>query len=545
MAAKLRRVLGIGSLAAFLVGIGVALHHFLPPRPLWRVEANEKFGGFVNGGENFFTYLSPDDTESEYGPIRLRETKSGAAVATFWRDKRVLNREAMVAGDRYFAAITEPGAVHVIDFRDRRELSLPADGVNSRYAPDLSPNGSLLSVHLVDFDAPGRTLLFELPSGKPLQFSESLTSTWFSPSGRYLVYETPKGKRVWDCHARQHVEGCDGGTWALFSADDRRLALWRDRTDDESERIMLWDLEARRLIAEIPADVSWLSTAFSPDGRWIITKVTGFDRSTIIEFWDTNTGQVRGRYASRRPSCSIYFGRDSDCVLVDERESPWRQAGDPPHRITLTCLELPGAKVRWQRPDGWSDTEIGFSADFSRDGRSVRLYNLLGATWEFLDSRTGETRNSVLVHPVPERDDQFCVESASADRRRLLAGVQFFDPEDSEIMERVRGWLGLASHRYTVTVVIDGDTSGEIVRLETAGDSRSHLTPDGELFVMRTEVNRGEERVSYLEAWPIPLSRPWAWIIGIPAWLGVLLFGARYTCRRRQNAPADAGQPAA
>jgi hypothetical protein len=39
-----------------------------------------------------------------------------------------------------------------------------------------------------------------------------------------------------------------------------------------------------------------------------------------------------------------------------------------------------------------------------------------------------------------------------------------------------------------------------------------------------------------LEAWPIPLARPWEWIVGIPTGLGILILAIRWLARRRGHA---------
>jgi WD40 repeat protein len=144
--------------------------------------------------------------------------------------------------------------------------------------------------------------LWGVPSGAPALLIPGaaddgpVEALAFAPCGHVLSIGSGDGRTrgrrdgrvaLWDVDRRKRLAVLPGGAVAAaFDPAGRRLA-----TASPGQRVRLWDVENRSLIAEWAAHGEAVAcVAFSPDGRLLATG--GDDRA--VRLWDADAGFARG-----------------------------------------------------------------------------------------------------------------------------------------------------------------------------------------------------------------------------------------------------------
>ena len=170
-----------------------------------------------------------------------------------------------------------------------------ANGVT---AVAFSPDGSQIAVansnRLTVLDVATGAKLFAKEGG-----SRDLLCLAFSPDGRRIaggfgLFNVNHAGHVtlWDAttgdEVGDRIPGHAGGVWDLaFDPSGTRLALTSE------DRVDVWDLGARELVAELVADVGFIyGVAYHPNGRYVAAG--GWDRK--IRLWDINRGELARTY---------------------------------------------------------------------------------------------------------------------------------------------------------------------------------------------------------------------------------------------------------
>src|SRR5262245_41330990 len=134
MATALRLRLGTCVFASMLFLIGLSLYFLLPFQPLWTLDADEEIAGTTHDGAHFFTVVLARVGHDQFGPLRLRDCRTGGEVKAFFADGELLQRLTVSNDRRFCAAIVEPDQVRVVDFQERRAWSLVAKDVSADYS---------------------------------------------------------------------------------------------------------------------------------------------------------------------------------------------------------------------------------------------------------------------------------------------------------------------------------------------------------------------------------------------------------------------------
>jgi len=533
--------------ALLVVSLGVTLYFTLPDAPLWSVVADEEIGGFTPDGAHFFTYAA---THEHHGPIRLRESRTGSLVETFFPEGPTLHRPEVSSDRRYWAAIVEPNEVRVIDFQERRAWSLPAKDVSGEYQVQFSPTSDMLQIRAAHAKLPNRNFLFELPSGKLIGDPDEILYVHYSQDGRHLAYVTKAGLHLWDRKAQKEITcDWDGDERIRFSFDGRRLVTYHDRDEKEPFQLALWDLENYRRIAllpvEQPLETRYAVTTFARDDRWFKTWHDYPDDGRVLATWDSETGKRIARYELGPRRRSFVSAPDSSCVLVDE----WgRKRGDEEDDenspVSLTLLEMPSAKVRWRRELAHRPPTVLWMMGggirrgdpdhfrFSPDGQVVVAFSTLHAEWEYLDVRTGATLKTVRLLEdgasalAPGRPE------ISPDGRWIHTTYRQSDPPESKWLAWIRRWVPKKQNHSTLTMVHDLASGDELLRMRIVGNADGTLAPDGQLLLTCTWLPDGSAPSRCLQAWPVPAHRPWAMIVGVPVLFAGALLSVRWIWRR-------------
>ena len=360
------------------------------------------------------------------------------------------------------------------------------------------------------------------------------------------------GLHLWNRLAQEEVGRDLGDDERIqFSPDGKRLVTYDDRGEKEPFRLALWDLQTYRRVAllplEIPLETRYGGGPFSPDSRWLVTLHDYPEDGRVLEVWDSAAGKRLSRYDLGARRRSIVLAPDSSSLVLNE----WGPMGGEPALVTVTLLEMPSAKVRWQRKFPPKPARVRWMGPngiqrhnpddfrFGPDGNTVIAFSSLHAEWEYLDIRTGETLKTVHLLDTGARRVQPERPVASPDGRWLLVSTRVLDPPsvwDSKWLGWVRRWLPARHEPNTLTELYASASGQEMLRLQIDGPSNAHLAPDGQIVLTDTSRPEGDGR--RLQAWPVPSQRPWTQICAIPLGCAATLLALRWAWRRwRKPAP--------
>ncbi|MCI0738751.1 MAG: hypothetical protein L0Y72_06890 [Gemmataceae bacterium] len=361
----------------FLLGLGVALYFALPDQPLWTLDVDEEALGFTDDGAHFFTVVpSRAGKHEEYGPVRLRDSRTGTEVQSFFAAGDHLERLTISDDRRFCAAVVVPDQVRVVDFQERRSWSLAAPEVNADYALHFAPDGKMVHVRAAHAKLPERNFLFELPSGNLFANPDSIRYAQFSPDGRYLVCRKEDGMHLWDSHTRYEVGNyLECNEYFRFSPDGRRLLTTDKPVKKAPFRPVLWDLATHKRIAELPVEMlpdvgfRYVLATFSRDGHWLVTWHEHEKDGRTLEVWDSATGKRLARHdLDPNRQRSLVFAPDSASLAVIEWSAMNLSGFTGP--FDLTMLDMPSGKARWQRQFTPEKTQLKWAGPNNAPGMS-------------------------------------------------------------------------------------------------------------------------------------------------------------------------------
>ncbi|MCI0682967.1 MAG: SUMF1/EgtB/PvdO family nonheme iron enzyme [Gemmataceae bacterium] len=259
-------------------------------------------------------------------------------------------------------------------FRVVCEMGAGAVPFDSKYLDDLDPeklppehrNGA--PKYLAWVVAPD-TLRPLTTRSKPVDMATGATSVAFSPDGRYLLWGMVNqgGLILWDVASNRVARSIAGqGFPTTFSPDGRTVAV----TDLKRGCFSLWDLHhdlVYRRLEDQKAAESW-DTAFSPDGRWLLS--AHLDTPNGARLWNVQTGRVARFFPTLGSVRGVAFSPDGKFALTSpgSRDKPplglmklWRvETGEElghfdvplPSRGCLPCFSPDGKRVACGTGDG-------------------------------------------------------------------------------------------------------------------------------------------------------------------------------------------------
>ena len=249
---------------------------------------------------------------------------------------------------------------------------------------EFSPDGKLILTVADEGDA----VLWEAASGRRLhrlagpyaqmRGASSVLSAGFSPDGSRVglvdwhpyVYDIAAGKPIFELegHAGQvrDINYSPDGQWIVTASEDRTARIWRAASGKSA--------------AVLPHDTEVITAAFSPGGRWTVTRTAG-DR--VIHVWET-AGWKRVAAIDVRPGVLAGFASSPDGEFI------LTTAGMPEAVVFET-----GSGARVAELTGHADQVL--AAGFSPDGRRIVTAGLDGRVHLYDFSSGGTTAELIAL----------------------------------------------------------------------------------------------------------------------------------------------------
>ena len=325
----------------------------------------------------------------------------------------------------------------------------------------------------------------------------------FTPDGETLVTPTSDGSGIllWDTDTRKQVGVLDHEDDMLLDAavspDGRWLvaaAYWQEGDDEFGNGLQVWDLPGRKLVQRIEGPVGATSTAFSADGRTLVTQggPLGDPPALTAQVWDTATWDPIGEPWLLADE---YVGDQVIAVSADGR---------------LLAAPMPeGAIDVWRVADRTlvghafvpTSDERKTAMAFSPNGDTLAIAGELGGI-ALVDPATGEPRGPALTVPdAAPSSMEFSPDGAMLGVSTAQGRTQLFDVASGQPLGP--SLAANASSINDVSFSPDGsqlataglDRTGAIWRLDgqrsigapfpdhTAVVTEVHVTPDGTALV--------------------------------------------------------------
>jgi WD40 repeat protein len=268
-----------------------------------------------------------------------------------------------------------------------------------------------------------------------------------SPNGK-LIASAGFGAdvKVWEVATGRSVTEFNGDTLVVFCLawhpDGQRVAAVG--SDGRRQTVKVWDMQTRRLVFELPPGQEYLSAAFSPDGRYLVTGRLGGD----VQVWDAKTGDKVGTLGTHDWEVrAVVFSRDGkhlatassngqvklwDATLLNKQQdaratlrarvprASLNVAFSPDGKRLATGGERNGIKI-WDVQTGqelqslWGHSGEVYTLAFSPDGQWLASGGE-DTTVKVWDSHTGKLVHNFRGHTALVSSVGFC------DGQRLVSG---------------------------------------------------------------------------------------------------------------------------
>lgn len=514
---------------AILIGLAYGTHRAFPPAPRWSISGS--YNGFLSSdGSRVISW--PMKGQEVHGPVQVWDAQSQRLLASYLTDGRRWpylfcgRQEQRVSGQKENLMVAcRPHRWHVIDFGRNTEWTInivEAMEFNEMY---FSPSGDFVRVYHNEPLSGAKAsrdvtfAFYDLHTGAEVgRFPKAIYSRFIADSDSMIV-GTSDVVGIWNLKQRSFEQRFPVAWHALHSSANGQ----RQAAQTAANAVTVWDRGRQVHVLGLTPHrtAKKRDMRFSPDGRWLVTYPYDAPVTTesILEIWDTDTGQCVGSHLLGESWPKLNFSLDSRTLAI--------HAVDKANKLTV--LELPSGRERWRRE--WrgetapGDIElIHFDPHKTLVVRTkTSLDRLDAATGELLDRRTESNRFlawtigsnviRLVLNPNIARD--------AADRP---SGMQAF-------LER---WMPSLASSSTL-IFLDANTGAESLRIRredgmSPWNGPPQVSQDGKTLLTKSHA---PGNAAVIEIWDLPSSPRWSLVVGLPLGLFLLFhFGRQWRKRR-------------
>lgn len=526
-----------------LVALGVFLWHFFPPEPRRVIETEFWPHEVVRINEVPMLVMFRESQNLPHigrlirGPVKLLNLQFGEETGPFWTDAQ-LEWPALASKDgRFLAARLDKGRVGLIDWVERREWSHQFSEEIANAA--ISPDGALLLVGC----KPHEIMIFETATTKVIERTKGWHgSADFSPSSSHVLFWNDDDKhplQLWSREQRRVVARFDGGesgNFFPFSPDDGRLLL-HEHHPTKDNAWALWDVKNLKRIAvlEPAVPIGGFQAVFA-SAQFLVTFSNEQPHSALLEFWSAETGKRLGSAVAKGEIANVEFAPDGKTMVVEAHELTDKKVVIS---SVLAVFDVPSGAKRWERTwvAGRRFSSLTYILPLRVGGAQHMLVggdSPLNAL-ETVDWMTGKTRHTFSM----QVEEAWSWPRLSGDQRVLMLPTVDDKQESAGLWQWFKGLFFPRQRknwpRYNVTF-FEVASGRETCRLDDAGSVNviPLLTDDGQ-----TLITWDDTPTPRILIWDIPPKKPWRYIVGGPAALGLFVLAWRYWRKwRKRRLPA-------
>lgn len=379
--------------------------------------------------------LSPDGkiilTAGKDGTIKLWDVATGRERATLQRPIEDLRKAVFSPDGKNLVTMSGKNrAIKLWDVATGRERATlitsnepGPTGPRGPIAPKdereliFSPDGKILATH------ENYTLrLWDVATANQRRIIRQVAGGKFSPDGKRLITSVAFTSKLWDVATGKQLAAFKGiNRWA-FTPDGKTLATANEavtygKTQDGI--VQFWDAATGRLLDTLKLKdqaKEYLTIAFSPDGRTLVTRGSG-----AVRFWDVATRKERatlkGGLTAQLSEWKLSPDGKTLAMRVADKAQFWDVATATQRAIPEKADTLQPASVMLFSPDGKTLATGGFGIN-----DKIKLWDVATGQLRAALEPTGRNYDTVAFSP-----DSKTVATAVIRSRSGLGGTKLWD----------------------------------------------------------------------------------------------------------------------
>lgn len=305
------------------------------------------------------------EAQLEARPLRILSLPSRfPGMSSAFED---VSRLAFSPDGKTLATGGENCGLHFWNARTGKEKQL-SPRLDSTYALAFSPDGALFGTGTSDlvgvglWSARSGALIRTLKEPYPASRGAHVFDFAFSPDGRTLAATSCRDIQLWDVatgHLVRKLKGSKCQTNLMFSRDGKTLAcaaFSKTGSSLNTSSVLLWDVKSGTVKRTLPR--IGFPIAFSPDGRFLITRAFGQNYKSSAACWNVRSGTLKWR-----ASGNITANGDAEPVAVS-RDGRVLATGHADGTIQLRDAQT-GSLLQSLRASNGTILSVAFSPDGS------------------------------------------------------------------------------------------------------------------------------------------------------------------------------------
>jgi len=505
--------------AALLAAVGVPVFHLVRHRPRCTIAGIGDVQHLSADGSRLVT-LRPqgDNTVWLRGPLQVWDTHSGQVDFEFFGDVGVDWLESSPDGGTFAVSLND-GALHLVDIRLKE--SQQVDGVQRQAGMRFSSDGGWLWVSTTDEQS---TCFIDVPARKAaLRLAEPFAA--FSSDGRLAFVRNESDLDVWELKTGVEAAAIATGPGFVMANDEGLLVFrpasgkaWRPGERVRENAVDLWDLATfTRRWRWQQATAGNLQAVFSPDEKVLAVWLDKHSADSELALLDTATGRRLWSTTVKNVHAGA-FSEDGALWFV------WHTKA----ARTLTVFEAATGDVLWDKPgQPLAPRFLGLDHILHHErGTFPTLLNGTGQVIAALPLHPIRDDN-------PDAESAILDLNVTPDGRYFAYAGWTLHKEHGAWRQWLETWrLRLFGDDSYGVAVMESATGRELCRVVGAGRQRHLLSDDAGTLVT---VDGPSSDKLIVRVWDVSAAKAWSWSLATAAAVGCLVLALRWRWRRRQT----------